>query len=141
MSDHAAAIRDREHMQQALAETKAALEKLAYPPVQDRWAYYKLRDILVTQQAVLTAMVHYADTVGDTRGSSLYYDVHGSLRDGLEELFRFTEEGGTTRDKVQETQLQGADYVCQWRPVRPLPSDEDFFENVWRSYRENKNVF
>lgn len=141
MSDHAAAIRDRSLMQQTLTETKAALAKLSHPPVRDRWAYYKLRDILVTQQAVLTAMVHYADTVGDTRGSSLYYDSNGDLRDGLEEQFRFTEESGVTRQNVQETQLQGADYVCTWRPVRPLPSDDDFFENVWRSYRENKNVF
>ena len=32
--------------------------------------------------------------------------------------------------------------VCDftWRPVRPIPEDDDFFENVWRSYRENRNI-
>lgn len=141
MSDHAAAIRDRSRMQVALDETKAAVMQLRKPPVNDRWAYYKLRDILITQQAVLTAMIDYAETVGDTRGSSLYYDSNGCLRSGLEEQFRFTEESGITREKIQETWLEGSDCVCKWRPVRPLPTEEGFFENVWRSYRENKNVF
>ena len=27
-----------------------------------------------------------------------------------------------------------------WRPVRPIPEDDDFFENVWREYREHRNV-
>ena len=27
------------------------------------------------------------------------------------------------------------------RPVRPLPEGGGFFENVWREYRENKNIY
>lgn len=27
------------------------------------------------------------------------------------------------------------------RPVRPLPQGDDFFEIVWRQYRENQNIF
>ena len=57
----------------------------------EKLLYFKLRDVLVTQLAVLKAMIDYADEVGDTRGSSLNYDAKGSLRRGLEELFRFTE--------------------------------------------------
>lgn len=30
--------------------------------------------------------------------------------------------------------------VFRWRPVRPIPADDDFFENVWREYREHGNV-
>ena len=29
----------------------------------------------------------------------------------------------------------------EWRPVRPIPEDDEFFENVWRHYREDKNVY
>ena len=27
-----------------------------------------------------------------------------------------------------------------WRTPRPIPEDDDFFENVWRSYRETGNI-
>ncbi|QOR70117.1 FAD-binding protein [Ruania alkalisoli] len=30
--------------------------------------------------------------------------------------------------------------VFRWRPVRPLPADDDFFENVWKAYREDGNI-
>jgi succinate dehydrogenase / fumarate reductase, flavoprotein subunit len=31
--------------------------------------------------------------------------------------------------------------VFRWRPRRPIPEDDDFFENVWREFREHGNVF
>ena len=86
-------------------------------------------------------IIDYADTVGDTRGSALYFDEQGALREGLPELFRFMEEQGDSRSKVQETRLNGDRFECSWRPVRPIPADEDFFENIWRTYRENKNIY
>ncbi|WP_159621731.1 FAD-binding protein [Ruania rhizosphaerae] len=30
--------------------------------------------------------------------------------------------------------------LFRWRPVRPLPTDDDFFENVWKAYREDGNI-
>jgi len=30
--------------------------------------------------------------------------------------------------------------VLRWRPRRPLPADDDFFENVWRDFRERGAV-
>jgi hypothetical protein len=30
--------------------------------------------------------------------------------------------------------------VFRWRPRRPIPEDDDFFENVWREFREHGNV-
>ena len=88
-------------------------------------------------------MIDYADVIGDTRGSALYYDEKGSLREGLEEMFRFTEEQGSSRERVQEVVLtaEGFAYEACWRPVRPLPTEPEFFENVWRSYREHKNIY
>ncbi len=144
MSDNAAAIRDKQKMKDALDSTNVEIEALAKCCVKDKsklYLYYKLKDILYTQSAVITAMIDYADTVGDTRGSSLYFDQNGSLREGLEEIFRFTEENGNTRNKVQETVLSGDGFECSWREVRPIPENNDFFENIWRSYRENKNIF
>ena len=36
---------------------------------------------------------------------------------------------------------EGAGHVgFHWRPRRPIPSDDDFFENVWREFREHGAV-
>ncbi len=144
MSDSAATIRSAERMKEALSQTNLEIEALSgcrASAKEKRYLAFKLRDILYTQSAVLTAMIDYAETVGDTRGSSLCYDENGSLRDGLEEIFRFTEETGGTRDRIQETVLTDKGFACVWRAVRPIPEDDSFFENVWRGYRENQNIY
>lgn len=141
MSDTAAAIRNKEKMQATLTAVKAERKALTLPKGEKQFIYYKLRDTLVTQEAVLTAMIDYADKVGDTRGSALYSDEKGALRVGLPELFRFVGENGDARSKVQETRLSDEGFECSWRPVRPIPADGDFFENIWRTYRENKNIY
>ncbi len=140
MSDLAAAIRKKEPLERALAETRAELKTIGSLNG-DFVLYYKLKDLLITQQAFLTAMLHYIDSVGATRGSALNFDEKGSLRAGLDEMFRFSEEAGETRKNVQETVLKDNDFICQWRPVRPIPAEENFFENVWRRYRENQNIY
>ena len=145
MSDSGAAIRNPEAMKRALTQIRAELETLdqdiGVSGKQDLYKAYKLKDQLLTQYAVLTAMADFSETVGATRGSALYCDENGDLRQGLEELFRFRLETAGTGEKIQ--QVRYADGICtaSWRPVRPLPADEDFFENVWRQYRENKNIY
>lgn len=144
MSDNAAAIRNVDNLNCALDSANVEIKALSKCFVKDKskvYLYYKLKDILYTQSAVVTAMLDYSKTVGDTRGSSLYFDKDGELRYGLEEIFRFTEENGDTRTKVQETVLTNNGFVSSWRNARPIPQNDDFFENVWRSFRENRNVY
>lgn len=139
MSDCAAAIRNRDTLEKALAET--TLDAVGIRDASRLYRYYQLKDTVTTQQAVLTAMINYAETVGATRGSSLCYDCDGALRQGLEEMFRFREETGKTHSQVQETVLRNGSFVSGWRPARPIPEDDSFFENVWAVYRENRNVY
>ncbi len=144
MSDNAAAIRNAEGLKCALDSANAEIAALSKCFVKDKakiYLYYKLKEILYTQSAVVTAMIDYSKTVGDTRGSSLCFDENGKLRDGLEEIFRFTEEKGNTRSKIQETILTENGFVSSWRDVRPIPQNDDFFENIWRQYRENGNIY
>ena len=145
MSDSAAAIRNVDDMKKALAEVSVELKSLSdnvhISSESNFYKYYKLKDTLVTQKSVLTAMIDYAENGDGTRGSALYYDSDGDLRDGLEEVFRFSPECGNTRAYVQETSLDGDTFSCVSRPVRDIPNNIDFFENVWRSYRENKNIY
>ncbi|GAB2992942.1 MAG TPA: FAD-binding protein [Actinotalea caeni] len=79
----------------------------------------------------------------------------------LPELFRFRLDGGALDGEVQEAayvtdgDLPGEEWhapverdqgdpaglpLFRWRPVRPIPADDDFFENVWREFREHGNV-
>ncbi len=145
MSDFAGAIRNEADLQTVLMQTRQELDTLSQTAGINNVArfrlYCKLRDTLVTQMAVIRAMLHYAKTAGGTRGSALYYDSNGLLREGLDERFRFLEDNGITNDKTQETHWDGTDFVCRWRAVRPIPQEDDFFENVWKSFRQNRNIY
>lgn len=98
MSDCAAAVRDPEKIEEALRSTLEELKQAEDP---------RLKDTLVTQGAVLTAM----------------------------------SQPMTDPKKVQEVCLSGDGFAVCLRDVRPLPTEDDFFENVWRGYRENRNIF
>ena len=59
----------------------------------------------------------------------------------LPEMFTFALEREDDPGRIQEVELSGGKCRARWRQARPLPEDDDFFENVWRSFRENGNVF
>ena len=145
MSDSGAAIRDRDAMEKAFAEIRKELDTLqgnvGVRNVGSLYRAYKLKDLLTVQYAVLAAMIDFSKTVGTTRGSALYCDKAGDLREGLEELFRFRLDATGTNASIQQVRLTGSEAQIQWRPVRPMPTGDDFFENVWRQYRENKNIY
>ncbi len=110
---------------------------------------FLIRDILTSQYVYLSAMADYLDHGGRSRGSVLYTDEAGSLPwsadDGTElDLpgeFRFDLEEGLT-DVIQEVAWAGTGKpVFDWRAVRQIPTDDEFFENVWRHFREDGNVY
>ena len=142
MSASGGAIREPSAMERALSWVQDRLscwEAETGVGSPDRlYAAYQYRDVLICQQVCLSAMLNYSQTVGATRGSALYYNEQGTLRPGLEEGFRFAGCPKAYADKIQQGKLQGDNCQFAWRPVRPMPEDNDFFENVWRRYRENK---
>ncbi|MBE6730220.1 MAG: FAD-binding protein [Ruminococcaceae bacterium] len=147
MSDCGAAIRNPEMMSAYLSEIKDELKnfekKVKVGELRNLFLAYKLYDILYTQLATLTALIDFSETIGATRGSALYGDKNGELRNGLDELFRFTVENGESFKKIQEVKLceDKLSATTLWRDVRPFVDEEDFFENVWRRYREDKNIY
>ena len=103
---------------------------------------YRLRDMLLSQRAYLTAMADYTAHGGKSRGSALYTDPHGRKPYAqLPDAFTFALDDGSRRGLVQQIQRDGDGWHCTWRPVRPIPQTDDFFENVWRSYRETGNIY
>ena len=145
MSVSGAAIREPANMEKALDETKKDLAELEQVIGVGRpelvYIAYQYRDALLCQELCLSAMLDYAKVVGTTRGSALYFNPRGQKRPGLDECFRFISEPRAFADRVQQGKLDSDGCSFQWRKVRPIPENNDFFENIWRTYRENGNIF
>ena len=145
MSRCGAAIRNGAQLEDCLAETRRQLAELprtvkAGSEGELQWVY-RLRDTLISQQVYLSAMLDYMAHGGASRGSALYTDPAGRKPyEQLPDAFRFTLDDGSRGALVQEVLYQNGSCQFQWRPVRAIPEDDDFFENVWRSYRETGNI-
>ena len=155
MSANAGVVRSRQSIADALSRVKTWLDAYTTESAADAGSrrsvnrLFLIRDILTSQYVYLSAMAEYLDHGGRSRGSVLYTDEGGSLplagEDGpeleLEEIFRFSLEDGLT-DVIQESVWEGSgEPGFEWRAVRPIPEDDEFFENVWRHYRDDKNVY
>ncbi len=139
-------IRSREGILQAICETETALADFAATvkagpgelPITLR-----LRDVLLCQRVYLAAMADYIGAGGQSRGSALYTDPTGQKPyPWLPDAFTFALDGGSRGGQVQEAIYSAETGICtfNWRPVRPIPEDDDFFENVWRAFREDGNI-
>jgi succinate dehydrogenase / fumarate reductase flavoprotein subunit len=167
MSAKAGPVRSAQSIHEALVQVHDWLSRyddLVTADVSSRRAVnrtFLVRDILTTAYVYLSAMADYVAHGGRSRGSVLYTDPEGSLPVAghgpdadveldLPELFRFRLDGGALDGEIQEAAWtppagDGADGAGTaqfvWRPVRPIPEDDDFFENVWRDYREHRNIY
>ena len=103
---------------------------------------YRLRDMLLSQRAYLTAMTDYTVHGGKSRGSALYTDLTGGVKPfaQLPDTFTFALDE-TEAPLIQELWFEDGTCRTDWRAPRPIPEDDDFFENVWRSYRETSNIY
>ena len=144
MSAAAGPIRTPENIREALADARTALDAFEHEvrvgTGKGLRRAYRLRDVLIAQIVYFTAMENYAEAGGKSRGSALYTSPHGQSAQGLEPVFRFEQDDGAFDAEIQEVEYCGADCSVLWRPIRPLPEGGGFFENVWRSYRETKNI-
>ena len=145
MSDHGGVIRQQSAMEATLEAVTTQIQKLSDTiGIGSRSRLvraYQLQDLLLTQQAVLHAMLDFGKTAVQTRGSALYPHPQGKLRKNLDELFRFRPDDGKTLTMVQQVRFADGIWTVSWRPTRPIPSDDDFFENVWRQYQDNRNIY
>jgi succinate dehydrogenase/fumarate reductase flavoprotein subunit len=139
-------IRSLSGVEAALREAQADLESLKdemclSSPYELAYAYQNL-DLLITQVVYLSAIADYIKQGGKSRGSYLIADPQGRLpADGLEETFRFSvSDSGYLSDQIQEISYQNGICSLNWRPVRPIPEEDDWFENVWAAYRRDEVI-
>ena len=145
MSELGAAMRSEDGLQKALGTVQAMRAQLGQTARVERAGQlrvlFRLREVLLCQQVYLQAMLDYLRHGGASRGSALYTDPTGKKPYAqLPDLFTFRLDEGAHSGEVQEVLWQEGEAFFTWRPVRPIPEDDDFFENVWRSYRETGNI-
>jgi succinate dehydrogenase/fumarate reductase flavoprotein subunit len=125
---------------------------------------FRLRDILLTRYAFLASIREYAAHGGGSRGSSLLAETGGMTSDAVASGDVASGDGksGTGVSHHTASRLPGGlvvrpettslrDWICEtsfvpeggalqprfrWSPIRAIPEREDWFENVWRDYRE-----
>jgi succinate dehydrogenase/fumarate reductase flavoprotein subunit len=142
MSRVGSAIRDIDEIKTAARSVKKTLDhfetKARIPDAKKLSRAFRFRDTLVSQFVYLSAMINYAEHSMGSRGSALYIDKNGRKPHiGLPEVFRYTLD---CKNTIQETYFTNGECRFNWREPRPIPEDTDFFENIWRSFRENGNI-
>ena len=144
MSRAAGAIRDLSAMRAACEQTVRELIELQKTPPLCRTAdlpqLFILRELLVSQSVYLSAFINYIEHGGKSRGSALYSEVNGvAPHAALPDLFKFILDGGSLNEMIQEAEYKpNGTCTFSWRKRRPLPREDDFFENVWRDFRVGK---
>lgn len=128
MSACAGAVRRPEAIRTLLEDTTSLLQHFEdaarYHDERELGTLFRLRDALITRRAMLTAMLDYVAHGGGNRGSAIYEPEPRNAAD--------------LTGQVQEVCLTENSVVCRWRAVKPIPEEDDFFENVWREYRQGK---
>lgn len=145
MSKHAAhirkasdikAVKDRAMMQAADIAEQTVLKSPA-----DLIAAFENVDLLIAQQVYAAAMEDYIAGGGGSRGSCIVHDENGACNvPGLSDALKFTPDNGRFSGKVQEIRYLPSGCEIYWSAVRPIPDNDDWFENVWRDYLNDEIV-
>lgn len=143
MSEAAGAIRNSGLISEALLDEKKFVENFANEvkaKTVNLWKAYRLRDASISRIVYMTAMNEYVKLGGKSRGSSIYTSKNGHSPEGMEDIFCFElDDGAFDKSVLCVDYPNGVSSFV--RDVRPLPEGGGFFENVWREYRENKNIY
>lgn len=145
MSRYAAHIRVAEDIEKVINDARAELDALAdgtvLENINELYRAFENADLLTAQYVYTSAMKNYIDEGGGSRGSYLIYDKDGILpASGIPETLKFTLDDGSLASRVQEVGLCGGECEYIWENVRPIPRDENWFENVWNDYMKDNIV-
>ena len=145
MDEVAGPIRNAARFDEALAEFTGAFNSFNKTVKVDKehklYIAYRLRDALLAEMMYISAMKNYTIAGGKSRGSAIYTSENGTAPQGMEDVFRFELDDGSLNDRIFEITYTGSGFDGNIRPVRELPEGGGFFENVWRDYRNTKNIY
>lgn len=139
MTAHAAEIRSGDAVRQLQQKVAATLtdfyRQTKAASVLELPFALKNRDMLIVQQAMLSAMLLTGENCG-SRGSALMRtDQGGSVPlGGLLPDYRYAPGNGAHRGDWVRTVWKEEQSASEFVPVRPLPKTDDWFETVWSEY-------
>ncbi len=146
MTKKGAHIRSLEEAKVGASEAQQQLQRLVDETVitsATELAYcFQNYDLLLTQYVYLSAIVDFIAEGGTSRGSYLVYDANGDLPLAfLAEEFRFSLSNDQSFQKrIQRVSMKNGECKFQWDPVRALPEEDSWFENVWNDYLNDKII-
>lgn len=105
---------------------------------------FKCLDLCLTHAVYMEAVYEYLEKGGKSRGSSMVLDPQGQKPcEALGDDWRYTCEkpGSFTDSRILEVSLdKDLSVKKRWVSIRPVPSGEAWFENVWRDFRNDKLI-
>lgn len=120
----------------------AQIENVSLSSTSTLSTFFHYRDCLIAQITYLYAMEDFLTSQGGSRGSALYIMEEGSLVcSKLPTRYKSVFDDLSQSSRIQEISYVRQTLVSQWRKPNPIPREDDFFENVWRTYREHGNVY
>ncbi len=149
MTKTGAHIRTMEGVAESIKECEADLEhfleRTKPASARELSGAFLNRDILITQYVYLNAIKEFMEKGGGSRGSYLVQDRNGELPiNSLPEEFRYSLDSGELSGMVCEIELlrdEGKPGCrTEWKAVRPIPQEDNWFENVWNEYMDGKVI-
>jgi len=144
MSSYAGPIRRKELVEKALLEAKAqqaAYGKDLSVPGELLAKALKIRHMLIAQIWYLSAIDHYLQQGGGSRGSYLVVDSEGREAHPLASQYRIKEEQQALRKVMQVLYLDENGRLChRFDQCRAVPSESFWFEQVWREYKQGLHL-
>lgn len=141
MDYHAGPVRSAESLKNLLDKVSERMPQTGRVSIKKpsdlRWVY-RMRETLLCQRLYVEAMLNYLEQGGKSRGSSMYIDPEGISIDRLPSQYRFRMDGNEHGDVVQEIWWLNEACKIEWRSVRPMPTEDESFEVVWKAYRERR---
>lgn len=129
----------RQGAEEALRQL-SLLEKEPHVEVNQLHHLFRVRDLLISQYVYFSAIADYIHLGGGSRGSYLVLEPDGiQPSDKLPGRFAYRLDPGGFNVKIQEITYDPSHCQIHWRPVRPIPEENNWFENVWRDYL-NRNI-
>lgn len=145
MSQYGAQIRSFQGTKKALKEIKSNLELFpenhTINSIQELSLVFKNYDLMITQYCYLSAIKNYLENGGQSRGSYLIFNENGQLPNcNLPDIFRFQLDNGKLDNRIQRIHYHEGKCYFYWDKVKPIPQRKDWFELVWKDYREDRVI-
>ena len=141
MSDAAGLICTAEGVREALSGARALNARIAQEGVACGRAYeaaraVQWRQMAIASEAVLTALAHYLQSGGGSRGARAICDPNGEMapmtQNGPLIEYRFLAERARDREMRIFVRYESGRFTCEARPIRRRNrGDPPFFERDW----------